>query len=117
MMLDNGSVAVTFEWETATVRAIDHVPTTHRPPYAAICQVQRLSQTVCKLSGLLGSLSRGHMWLLAQMLRAQGFTVMYAERSDAHVVPLAERIETGDWAGYWRLDLETMRDRRRPRSA
>lgn len=111
--LDNGSVAVTFEWSTASVRAIDHVPTTERPPYCAICQVQRLSDRIVKITGLVGNLSRGHMWLLAQLLRGQGFRYLYAERTEAHVVPMATYLDSGDWAGHWRIDLETMRERRR----
>lgn len=113
LTVNNGSVAVTLEWQTAIARAIDHVPAQERPPYCAVCHVTRLSDTIAKISGLVGSLSRGHMWLLAQLLREQGFKVLYAERTDAHIVPMAEHIDAGDWAGHWRLDLEQMRDRRR----
>ncbi|WP_407280625.1 hypothetical protein U5817_10095 [Aromatoleum evansii] len=111
--IDNGSVAVTFEWGAATVRAIDHIPKGPQPPYKAIAQIVRMSDTVAKLIGLCGEISRGHMWLLAQLLRDEGFKTLYATRTDAHVVPMAEYLTAGDFAGHWRLDLATMQDRRR----
>src|SRR5574337_1152591 len=115
--VDNGSVAVTFEWGTATVRAIDHIPTGQQPPYKAIGQVLRLSDDVVKLVGLCGGISPGHVWLVAQILRDEGFRVLYATRTDAHIVPMAEYLTEGDFAGHWRLDLELMKERRRPRKA
>jgi len=117
---DNGAVAVTLEWCSATVRAVQSVPceSNPRPPYRAVATITRMSDTVAKISGLCGEVSRGHMWLLAQLLRGEGFRYLYAERTAAHVVPAAEFIDAGDFAGHWRLDLETMQDRRRrPRAA
>lgn len=113
--IDNGSVAVTMEWGAATVRAIDHVPTGPQPAYTAIAQIVRMSDEVVKLIGLCGEISRGHIWLLAKMLREEGFRTLYATRTDAHVVPMAEYLTAGDFAGHWRLDLTTMQDRRRGR--
>lgn len=112
---DNGSVAVTLEWTAATVRAVRYVPGAAeiRPAYTAVAQITRLTDTVCKMSGLCGEIGRGHMWLLGQALRAEGFRVLYAERTDAHTVPLAEHVAEGDFAGMWRLDLSQMVDRRR----
>lgn len=116
---DNGCVAVTLEWGAATVRATLAVPgpADPRPPYRAVATVTRVSDRVCKLSALCGEVTRAHVWLLAQLLRAEGFRYLYAERSAAHVVPAAELIEAGDFAGFWRLDLETMQDRRKNRGA
>lgn len=113
--VDNGSVAVTFEWNTATARAIDHVPTGAQPPYKAIAQILRMSDDVVKIVGLCGTISPGHTWLLAQILRDEGFRFLYATRTDAHIVPMAEHLTEGDFAGHWRLDLSLMQERRRSR--
>lgn len=111
--VDNGSVAITMEWGAATVRAIDHIPKCPQPPYKAIAQIVRMSDEVVKLIGLCGEISRGHVWLLAQLLREEGFKTLYATRTDAHVVPMAEFLSHGDFAGHWRLDLEKMQERRK----
>lgn len=115
---DDGSIAVTLEWTAATVRAVRHVPDPEeRPAYTAVAQVTRISDTVCKMSGLCGDISRGHVWLLAQALKAEGFRVLYAERTDAHIAPMATHVQDGDFAGHWRIDLDAMVERRRSRGA
>lgn len=113
--VDNGSVALTIEWDGATIRAIDHVPTCSKPDYIAIGRITRLSDTVVKVSGLMGQVSRAHLWLLAQVLLGEGFLYLYAERTEHHVMPLADLITGGDFHGHWRIDLSTLRERRRSR--
>lgn len=111
--IHNGRLAVTFEWNTATVRVIDHVPTVPEPACTAVAQIQRLSKDVAKLHALCGETSSAHVWLLAHLLREEGFKWLYAERADAHVLMMAQHMDDGDFAGMWRLDLSKMEERRR----
>lgn len=115
--IDNGRLALTFEWNTATIRVIDHVPTVPEPACTAVAQIQRLSSDVAKLHALCGETTATHVWLLAHLLREEGFKWLYAERADAHVLPMAQFIDDGDFAGHWRLDLAKMQERRRSRPA
>lgn len=114
---DNGGVAVTIEYERATVRIIDHVPSSERAPYVGIGQLTRLPRGAALLSGFSGQITRAHCWLLLNALLNDGFTVAYMDRLEGHVGPFAERVTEGDFAGLWRVDLSRMCDRRRPRKS
>lgn len=104
--INDGHVAITYEDRGGTLRAIDHVPRDDRPPYIAIGDVTRMSADVCKLAGFNGRLTRRHMRLIVRLLGEQGYRVAYMDRLDGHRIPGAEQIEAGDWAGWWRLDLQ-----------
>ena len=60
-------------------------------------------------SCFLGDMSRRHMRLIVRLLLDQGYRIAYIDRADGHVIPFATRITSGDWAGWWRLDLVELR--------
>jgi hypothetical protein len=109
----NGTVAVTLEYERATVRAINHVPEANRPPYVGIGQITRLPGGVALLSGFCGAIGHAHCWLMLMLLLEDGFKVVIMERGDGHIAPFGEQITTGDFAGLWRIDLSQVRERRK----
>lgn len=112
-VIDDGTAAVTWEPMVGVVRMIDHVPHETHPSYQSIGHVTRMSESVAKLSGFSGHLSRRHMWLLCDLLRRQGYTAAYMQRAASHAMPWGREIPDGDWAGWWRVDLAEMRGRRR----
>jgi hypothetical protein len=113
---DNGEVGITLESERATVRMHAVVPSPgKRAPYIAIGQITRLPNHVVLLSGFCGDLMRAHMWLLLQAMLAEGYRVAYLERIPGHSVPFGEAVQEGDFAGLWRIQLDTVHDRRRRR--
>ncbi|MDO9596746.1 MAG: hypothetical protein Q7J47_03400 [Azoarcus sp.] len=109
-LLDDGQVAITFEPRGGTVRALDSVPDTDdHPPYIAVGEITPLSDDIVKIHAFAGQLHRRHMRLIVRLLLEQGFRVAYVDRAAGHALPMAERIETGDWVGWWRLDLVRVR--------
>lgn len=106
MTLDDGHVAISYEDRGGTIRAMDHVPSDDdHPPYVAVCEVTRLHDSLAKLHAASGTLSRRHLRLILRLLLEHGYRVAYIDRAPGHVMPGAERICAGDWAGWWRLDL------------
>lgn len=104
-ILDDGRVAISFEDRGGTIRALPGLPSAARSTYVAVGEVTRLSDSIAKLHGFAGRLSRSHMRLIVRLLVGQGYRVAYMDRAEGRVVPMAERIIEGDWAGWWRLDL------------
>lgn len=110
--LDDGHVAVTYEDRGGTIRALQSKPDDddEHPPYVAVGELTRLSDNIAKLHAFAGDhLERRHMRLIVRLLIEQGYSVVYVDRADGHIMPLAEQIEDGDWAGWWRLDLARVR--------
>lgn len=107
--LDDGQVAITYEDRGGTIRALNHVPEADHPPYVAVIEVTRLRDDIAKLHAAAGILSRRHMRLIVRLLLEHGYRVAYVDRAPGHAMPLGERIESGDWAGWWRLDLVSAR--------
>lgn len=105
MTLDDGNVAITFEPRGGTIRALPGLPADDHPIYAAAGEVTHLTDGIAKLHAWRGRLSRRHMRLIVRLLVGQGYRVAYMDRAEGRVVPMAERIIEGDWAGWWRLDL------------
>lgn len=109
MQLDDGRVAITYEDRGGTIRALDHIPDDDHPDYVAVCEVTRLSADIVKLHAASGTLTRRHMRLVVRLMLEQGYRLAYIDRAPGRVMPMAGRIETGDWAGWWRLDLVAIR--------
>lgn len=107
--LDDGHVAISYEDRGGTIRALDHVPEIDHPPFVAVCEVTRLSDDIAKLHAAAGALSRRHMRLVVRLLLEQGYRLAYIDRAQGRVMPMANRIADGDWAGWWRLDLVSAR--------
>jgi hypothetical protein len=114
--ITNGSDAISYEPSGGTIRLLAFVPAPghDKPPYLGAGQVRPLWGGVVMLSAFSASeMSRGHMRLIVQLLREAGYTTLYAERIDNRTMPMATRIESGDFAGLWRLDLTAVPLRRR----
>lgn len=110
-----GSSVVSWEWETATVRASSRMPYGPRdlPPFTAAARVTRITIDSVKVTGLCGELNPRHFWLFAMHLKKRGIRWLYAERLGPHVVPQGEVVPAGDFRGWWRLDLDKLQERRR----
>lgn len=104
-LYDDGHVGVTFESERSTIRMLDHVPVSSRPPYIGVGQLVRLPHGVALLSGFAGAISRAHLLLILQALLDQGYKSAIVERLDGHAMPGSVRIESGDFSGLFRIDL------------
>ncbi len=114
--VDDGMCALTWESVVGVVRLLDSLPgpvpgTT--PAYRTCGHALRLSSTIVKLYGFSGTLSRRQMWLICDLLRRQGYAIAYIERAAGHSIPWGECIESGDWAGTWRVNLDAIIGRRR----
>ena len=60
---------------------------------------------VC-LYGLRGTMNRSMVWDIVRTLYRMGAKTIYAERAPGRRLPFADQVETGDFAGMWRVDLE-----------
>ncbi len=112
LQLDDGRVAITYEDRGGTLRALQSIPddADKRPPYVAVGELTRLSDSVAKLHAFAGErLDRRHMRLIVRLLLEQGYRVVYVDRAGGHIMPFAEQIEDGDWEGWWRIDLARVR--------
>jgi hypothetical protein len=107
-MFNDGSVAVTIEYEHATLRVHDHVPSSGRPPYVCVGQLARLPNGLVFLSGFCGEIRAPHYRLILSALVSEGFKTVIMERAAGRSAPLAERVVEGDFAGLWRIDLTRM---------
>lgn len=106
--IHDGQVAITFESRGGTIRAIPGMVQSLHPPYVAAGEVTGLSGGIVKLHAFVGQLSRRHLRLILKLLLRQGYHIAYIDRAQGHVIPLATQIESGDWAGWWRLDLRAI---------
>lgn len=113
-MLSDGTSAISFEPIGGIVRLLFEPLHGDHPPIHGVGFVRPLWGGVVMLSAFdAQKLTRGHMRLIVRLLLEQGYRVLYADRIDGHVLPLAEKIQEGDFAGLWRLDLTTVPFRRR----
>lgn len=108
--LDDGRAAISYEDRGGTIRVLAELPDaddTH-PAYVAVGQVTRLANGIAVLHAFAGKLTTRHMRLIVRLLVGQGYRTAYIDRASGHAIPLAEKIQTGDWIGWWRLDLESV---------
>ena len=102
----DGCVALTYEAIAGRYRLYDEdFEEGDKPVYVASGGIERLSDKVCKLSGLHGVLSRRHMILMTKHMLELGYTILYAERAGGHRIPGGVEITEGDFAGFARVDL------------
>lgn len=114
-VLYEGTDAITFEPAGGTIRLLDTVPAAgdDKPRYFGAGQVRPLWGGVVMLAAFDASkLTRAHMRLVVRLLVEAGYTTLYVDRAEGHTIPMASRIEDGDFAGLWRLDLRAVPDRR-----
>jgi len=111
LIIDDGRVAISYEPRGGTIRALPDIPgdDDHHPDYTSVGQADHLHAELVKLHGFRGDITRRHMRLIVRLLLEQGYRVAYIDRAPGRVMPLATRIEQGDWAGWWRLDLVAVR--------
>ena len=94
----------TYVWHPARALRIPEDDDSH-PDFVAVGEITRLNGEIAKLHAFWGDMSRRHMRLIVRLLLDQGYRIAYIDRADGHVIPFATRITSGDWAGWWRLDL------------
>lgn len=105
-MYTDGRVSLRYEEALAKCRFYDTADDRGKPPYAAVCDVARWTSTICELRGFKGQVSRGHVRLLTTVLLDRGYRVAYLERPDGQGLDhVADRIDGGDFDGWYRLDL------------
>ncbi|HRO60172.1 MAG TPA: hypothetical protein PK177_13560, partial [Burkholderiaceae bacterium] len=75
-----------------------------QPAYCAVGTLTMMSATVAKLAALHGDVSARHMALMVRALAEMGVRALYVERAHG-TVPLGERIESGDFSGWFRVDI------------
>ena len=102
---DNGVVALSIENNVGTIRFLKEIGSSG---YVAVCTFSSISQTIVKISGLLGKLSKQHMLLLVSVLFDKGYRVAYAERLNGRKLPFAEKIEGGDFDQWLRVDFNAV---------
>lgn len=78
--------------------------------FDAFCILQHWRPGLACLRGLHGQLSRKLLRQLAATLLDQGITIIYADRAPHRKLPIATKIDSGDFAGMWRLDLKAIPD-------
>jgi|GEM_PF-3561768 len=86
------------------LRVIDGDPAEH-PPYRATGLILVHGDTAV-LKGFLGRVTRPDIVAFYRDLKNMGFRWAVAERTGNHRMPHGERIEAGEFAGSWRVDLE-----------
>lgn len=102
---DDGRVGLSFEPSGGTLRFLPEPAVGDHPPFDSVGTLTHLSDKVAKLSGLHGKLTIRHVWLLSKVLSEMGVEVLYVERAGNHAVPGGERLTTGDFAGFQRIDV------------
>jgi len=108
VIYSDGHVAMKYEEALSKCRFYESVPSSERPkpPYAAVCDVARWTGSICELRGFKGKVVRRHIRLLTQALLERGYTLVYLERPDGQDLDhIAAPVETGDFAGWYRMDL------------
>lgn len=113
---DDGRVGLSFEPHVGTIRLLAEPARGGKPDFDASGSLVRLSDDACKLVGFSGRMGIRHQALIVRALLELGFRLLYIERS-AGTVPLGEQITEGDFAGWWRLDLEAAARRAEERYA
>lgn len=115
-VLTDDDTAISFESAGGTVRLLRGLPMPNdiRPEYSGAGQVRPLWGGVVLLAAFAAErMTRAHMRLVVRLLREEGYTTAYVDRLDPHSLPMATRIESGDFAGLWRVDLTAVPMRRR----
>ena len=101
---DDGVVALSIENNVGTIRFLKDIGSSS---YIAVCTFSSISQTIVKISGLLGKLSKQHMLLMVNVLFDKGYRVAYAERLHGNL-PFGEPISGGDFDGWLRVDFNAV---------
>lgn len=117
---DDGKVGVSLERVVSVLRIHPGVPDGTHPPFTGSGLLLDVSEGVAKLAGLSADqITRAHLRLIARALLEEGISTLIADRATGHRLPLATQIETGPFAGWWTVDLLSVRlaGRRRPRPA
>lgn len=86
------------------LRVIDGDPAEH-PPYRATGLILVHGHTAI-LKGFSGRITRPDIAEFYRALRRRGLRFAIAERTGNHRMPFGKRIEDGEFAGAWRVDLE-----------
>lgn len=102
---DDGRVGLSFEPSGGTLRFLLEPATGDHPPFDSVGTLTHWTATVAKISALRGKLTIRHVWLLSKVLSEMGVEVLYVERAGNHAVPGGERLTTGDFAGFQRIDV------------
>lgn len=110
-VVDDGSVAISIQPRGGKIRLLDHVPTEdeHHPEYVGVVDFNHLKDDLVSLEGAVGAMTRRHMRLIVGHLMTEGYRIAYVDRAPGRVMPFAERISEGDFAGWWRVDLVAIR--------
>lgn len=107
-VLNDGKVALTWQDSGGKIRLLDHVPTSDHPAYFGVGDITRVSDRIAKLHGFKadpGAFRIRHVKLLFRLLTDMGYDILYIERIEGHVMPMAVPIVGGDFDGWWRMDL------------
>lgn len=88
------------------LRIVDADPET-KPPYRAVGSIS-IHGDVAILSGFLGTMKRSDMREFVDKMRRRGINHLITWRSDDHVMPLFEKIQTdsGPFNGWWHLKID-----------
>lgn len=111
---DDGRIGLSFEPSGGTIRFLPEPAADGHPTYCAVGTLTMLSATVAKLSALHGDVSARHMALMVRALDAMGVRALYVERTHG-AIPLGARIESGDFAEWFRVDVAAAANRARER--
>lgn len=105
-ILDDGDVAISVERLGVRYRLLPKVPDdSAMPPFCGIGSMTPLSASIARLDGFMGQMRHGHMMLIVRHLHAMKFSLIYIRRAEGRRMVGAKMIETGDWAGWWRIDI------------
>jgi hypothetical protein len=113
--MDNGT-ALHWEEGSALCRFYSRAPTPDcpRPPYDAVCNVERWTSKVCELRGFNGNADKRSLRMLTRALLDRGYEVAYFERPNGQGLDhAATRLSGGDFDGLYRLDLSDLASRLR----
>lgn len=107
-LYEDGHVGVTWQNAGGKIRILDHVPTGDTPAFVGVGDILRVSDRIAKLHGFHvvdGKFSVRHARLLCRLLLDEGYDTLFVQRAEGHVMPMATEVDSGDFAGWWRLDL------------
>lgn len=109
---DDGRAAIGVEADSGLIRVLAGVPSDDdpRPPYLTVGSWSRISDDIIKFHGFAGTgMTARHIRLIFRWAIEQGFRLAYLDRLQGHSFPTAEKIEGGDFDGWFRVDLITTR--------
>ncbi|MBS4017462.1 MAG: hypothetical protein KGZ68_04410 [Dechloromonas sp.] len=89
-------------------------PDNPRPPYDAVCSVERWTSRVCELRGFHGAADKRSIRMLTRALLDRGYVAAYFERPNGQGLDhVATQLAGGDFDGWYRLDLLSLANRLR----